>query len=60
MSKLLRVLLAAAFAVLSSAAMAQTLQVSSVQSASVSGAGQSVTYAAGPYDSANMSSTSGD
>ncbi|GEM_PF-5888821 len=51
MSKVLGVLIAAAFTVLSSAAMAQSLQMSSAQSAAVE-AGQPVTYGTGPYDSA--------
>ena len=60
MSKVLSALIAAAFVALSSAANAQSLQVSSVQHATFSDAGQSATYASGPYDSANMSSTLGN
>jgi len=61
MSNVLGVLIAAAFVVLSSAAMAQDLQVSSLQGAAgVSEAGQSITFGNGTYDSEAMSSTLGE
>jgi hypothetical protein len=60
MSKVLGVLVAAAFVAMSSMAMAQSQQLSSGQSTTANEAGQPITYDMGPYAGPSMYSTFGD